>query len=115
MLFFEAVLNPLAALSCHLQGTSVDLPFALASLESFNVAIQALQADDPEKPTELSKFVEDTQRGSRPHFREVKLSGTESSVLKHFNDSRPNYIEAILKCIQGRFCGNVAGRVHADK
>ena len=47
--------------------------------------------------TELSKFVEDTQRGSRPHFREVKLSG------KHFNDSRPNYIEAISKCIQGRF------------
>ena len=56
MLFFEAVLNPLATLSCHLQGSSVDLPFALASLESFKVAIQTLQADDPEKPTVVTLY-----------------------------------------------------------
>lgn len=57
MLFFDSILNPLAALSCHLQGNSSDLPFALASLEAFHLVIQTFQADDPERPSELSKFI----------------------------------------------------------
>ena len=34
MLFFEPPLNPLAARSCHLQGETVDLIFASASIEA---------------------------------------------------------------------------------
>ena len=34
MLFFNALLNPLAALSCHFQGDSVDFLFAIASIEA---------------------------------------------------------------------------------
>ena len=36
------VIFRIIALSCHLQGNSADLPFALAGLEAFHVAIQAL-------------------------------------------------------------------------
>ena len=33
MLFFDSLLNPLPALSCHLQGNASDLPFVLAIVE----------------------------------------------------------------------------------
>lgn len=34
MLFFDSLLNPLAALSCCLQGSSADLPLAVAKLKA---------------------------------------------------------------------------------
>ena len=40
MLFFEALLSPLAALSCHLQGDTVDLLFAFASLEALYATLE---------------------------------------------------------------------------
>ena len=49
MLFFDALLDPLAALSCSLQGTSADLPLAVAKH-----ACLLLKEDTTETPTELS-------------------------------------------------------------
>ena len=39
MLFFDALLDPLAALSCSLQGSSADLPLAVAKLKAFHSAV----------------------------------------------------------------------------
>ena len=103
MLFFEALLNPLAGLSCHLQGSSADLPFALAKLKSFRSRIQTFKADDPENPTELSKFVAATEEEDSPHFRSVKLCRVQLNTLTAFNSSRVKYVGAICGCIDGRF------------
>ncbi len=47
MLFFEALLNPLAGLPCHLQGSSADLPFALAKLKSFTLEFKLSKPTTP--------------------------------------------------------------------
>ena len=39
MLFFDALLDPLAALSCSSQGSSADLPLAVAKLKAFESAV----------------------------------------------------------------------------
>ena len=57
ILFFDALLNPLATLSCHLQGHSADLPFAIANLASVQLIFENLKADNPEVPLELSQFI----------------------------------------------------------
>ena len=49
--------NPLATLSCHLQGHSADLPFAIANLDSVHLILENLKADNPEVPSELSQFI----------------------------------------------------------
>ena len=99
MLFFDSLLNPLAALSCHLQGTASDLPFVLASLEAFYITIQNLKSDDPARPSELSKFVASSVHTDTPCFRNVKLSGAHSTILATFNHSRASYIEALENCL----------------
>ena len=66
MLFFEALLNPLAGLSCHVQGSSADFPFALAKLKSFRSRIQTFKADDPKNPTEHSKFLANCRERGLP-------------------------------------------------
>ena len=48
MLFFNALLNPLATLSCHLQGHSADLPFTIPNLNSVHLILENLKADNPE-------------------------------------------------------------------
>lgn len=63
MLLFYVLLQPLAALFCILQGESVDLMFAMASLESFPASTQSLESEheDREDVSELSKFLRDIQ------------------------------------------------------
>ena len=58
MLFFEALLNPLAILSCNLQGDTVDLVFASARTESLHSSLQRFRSDssDGENVTELARF-----------------------------------------------------------
>ena len=103
ILFFEALLNPLAGLSCHLQGSSADLPFALAKLKSCRSRMQTFKAGDPENPTELSKFVAAAEEEDSPHFCSVKLCRVQPNTLTAFNSSRVKYVDAICRCIHGRF------------
>lgn len=98
---FDSLLNPLAALSCHLQGNASDLPFVLASLEAFYITIQTLRSDDPARPSELSKSVASSVDTGNPCFRNVKLSGPHHDILATFNISCALYIDALE--ISGQF------------
>ena len=82
MLFFNALLNPLATLSCHLQGHSADLPFAIAILDSVHLIFENLKADDPEVPWELSQFIAAAEEDDQLHFQNAKLSGVQPNVLR---------------------------------
>ena len=62
-----------------------------------------MQSDDPDVPSELSKFVEAAQKDDPPHFRDVKLCRMDRNIIRQFDDSRTKYIEAISKCIHNRF------------
>ena len=48
MLFFDALLEPLATLSFSLQGLSADLPLAVAKLKAFQSAVSKLKDDSPD-------------------------------------------------------------------
>ena len=48
VLFFDSLLDPFAALSCCLQGTSADLPLVVAKLKAFHVSVARLKEDSPE-------------------------------------------------------------------
>ena len=48
MLFFDALLEPLAVLSFSLQGSSADLPLAVAKLKAFQSAVSKLKDDSPD-------------------------------------------------------------------
>ena len=61
MLFFDALLDLLAALSCSLQGSSADLPMAVAKLKAFKSIVSKLKEDVPNteviKETKPSRLV----------------------------------------------------------
>ena len=82
MLFFNVLLNPLATLSCHLQGHSADLPFAIANLDSVYLIFENLKVDNPEVPSELSQFIAAAEKDDQLHFQNVKLSGVQPNVLR---------------------------------
>ena len=111
LLFFDALLNRLAALSCHLQGDSVDLLFALASIESLYAAMQRLLSDssDSEKTTELSIFLDSIKASDgngfvdEVSFKGVKLLGVLQTTLTAFQTSHQNYINALTHSLHGRF------------
>ncbi len=54
MLFFDALLDPLASFSCSIQKSAVDLPLAVAKLKSFRSTLTSLKKDSPDISTELS-------------------------------------------------------------
>ena len=80
MLFFNALLNPLATLSCHLQGHSADLPFTIANLDSVHLIFENLKVDNPEVPSELSQCIAAAEKDDQLHFQNVKLSGVQPNV-----------------------------------
>ena len=82
MLFFNALLNPLATLSCHLQGHSADLPFAIANLDWVHLIFESLKADNPEVPSELSQFIAAAEKDDQLHFQNVKLLGGQPNILR---------------------------------
>ena len=95
MLFFNALLNPLATLSCHLQGHFANLPFAIANLVSVHLILENLKADN--------QFIAAAEKDDQLHFQNVKLSGVQPNVLSAFMMSRSLFTEAIRKCIHNRF------------
>ena len=106
MLFFDALINPLASLSCHVQGSSADLLFALAKLEAFHMSLPWLKTDDPEKPTKFLKFIASFSSDGDVHmptFHGVKLRGASPAVLQAFQKSRSKYIDLVSNCVKGRF------------
>ena len=103
MLFFNALLNPLATLSCHLQGHSADLTFNIANLDSVHLILGTLKADNPEVPSELSQFIAAAEKDDQLHFQNIKLSAVQPNVLSAFMMSRSDFTEAIGKCIHNRF------------
>ena len=103
MLFFNVLLNPLATLSCHLQGHSDDLPFTIANLDSVHLILENLKVDNPEVPSELSQFIAAAEKDDQLHFQNVKLSGVQPNVLSAFMMSRSLFTEAIGKCIHNHF------------
>ena len=108
MLFFEALSNPLAALSCHLQGDTVDLLFASASLEALYATLQRFRSPSQDC-TELDRFLSSTRSADgsfiseNVHFKEVKLCNVQESILNAFNTARCTYIDSLLQCLHGRF------------
>lgn len=70
-----------------MQGSSADLPFVLAKLQSFHTRIQSFKADNPEKPSELSKFVAAAKEEDHPQFCNVTLSRVQPNILTAFNTS----------------------------
>ena len=98
-------------LSRHLQGDSVDLLFALASIESLYAAMQRLLSDssDSEKTTELSIFLDSIKASDGNGFvdevslKGVKLMAVLQTTLTAFQASRQNYIDALTHRLHGRF------------
>ena len=110
MLLFFVLLQPLAALSCNLQGESVDLMFAMASLESFHASTQSLESEheDTEDVSELSKFLRgitfvDGKPEAEVEYKNVKLTNVRSDVLTAFHNSRKTYVKRIKECVDTRF------------
>ena len=95
--------NRLATLSCHLQGHSADLPFAITDLGSVHRILENLKTDNPEVPSELSQFIAAAEKDDQLHFQNIKLSGVQPNVLSAFMMWRSLYTEAIGKCIHNRF------------
>eukprot|EP00057_Strongylocentrotus_purpuratus_P017041 XP_011671515.1 PREDICTED: zinc finger protein 862-like [Strongylocentrotus purpuratus] len=107
-LLFYVMLQPLAALSCNLQGESVDLMFAMASLESFHTSMQNLESEheDIEDASELSKFLRDItfQDGkAEVEYKNVRLINVRSDVFTAFQNSRKIYVKKIRECVDARF------------
>lgn len=108
MLFFKALLNPLAALSCHLQGDTVDLLFACASLEALYATLQRFRSPSQDC-TELDRFLSSTKSADgsfiseNVHFKEVKLCNVQESILNAFNTAQCTYIDSLLQYLHGRF------------
>ena len=107
MLFFEALLNPLAALSCNLQGDAVDLLFASASINALYATLQRLKSYRGDG-TELARVLSCTTAADgsfvadNVHFREVKLCNVQESILTAFYTARGTYIDSLLQCLRGR-------------
>ena len=102
MLFFDALLDPLAALSCSLQGTSADLPLAFAKLKAFMSSAAKLKEDTTETPTELSRLVNVTCV-SEVMFRKTKLTGVSTTVQHALKNNRPLLVDKMLACVTNRF------------
>ena len=75
--------NPLATLSCHLQGHSADLPFAIANLDSVHLILETLKAYKPEVPLALSQFIAAAEKDDQLHFQNVKLQAYSQTYLVH--------------------------------
>ena len=103
MLLFDALLDPLAALSCSLQGSSADLPLAIAKLRAFKSIVSKLKDTEVTKETELSRVVAATTCGSEAVFRTIKLQGVTVPVQQAFMKSRPALVDKIVACVQNRF------------
>ena len=109
MLFFEALLNPLAALSCNLQGDTTDLLFATANIESLYLVLHQFRCCASDTTSELSRFLNSVKApdGSwlmdEVSFRGVKLCYVQQSVATAFEAERGKYIDSLTQCLQGRF------------
>ena len=103
MLFFDALLDPLAALSCSLQGSSGDLHLAVAKLKVFHSAVARLKEDEPETSTEVSQLVAAAVDDSEVVFRKLKLNGVSAAVQQGFKKNRPVLIDKMLACVMDRF------------
>ena len=112
MLFFDILLKPLAQLSCSLQSNSIDILFAIASLESFHAQMQMLKKEDHDGNTELTKFVEavlascdgdDMELVENVEFKGVPLNAASPAVLRAFTESKGNVIDKVGECVKGRF------------
>ncbi|XP_014669333.1 PREDICTED: zinc finger protein 862-like [Priapulus caudatus] len=111
MLLFFVLLQPLAALSCNLQGELADLMFAMASLESFHASTANIDSvesehEDTEDVSELSKFLSDItfeDGKAEVEFKNVKLTNVRIDVLTAFHNSRKTYVKKIRECVDTRF------------
>lgn len=88
MLFFDALLDPLVALSCSFQGSSADLPLAVANLKTFESAVAKLKEDTPETSTKLTQLVAAATCEGEAVFCKTKLSGVSTAVRQAFKNNR---------------------------
>ena len=95
-----------------IQGDTVDVLFASASIEALYSSLQRFRSDERDienaTPTELAKFLCCTREAdgsfvSDLHFREVKLCGVQENILSTFKTARVTYTDSLLQCLQGRF------------
>ena len=109
MLFFEALLNPLAALSCNLQGDTTDLLFATANIELLYLVLHQFRCCTSDTTSELSRFLNSVKApdGSwlmdEVSFRGVKLCYVQQSVATAFEAERGKYIDSLTQCLQRQF------------
>ena len=98
MLFFHMLLQPLAAVSCHLQENSVDLLFAIASFESFHTAIDKLSVEGWGNPetSELSKLM---SLDAESTFKGIQLSGNKIAIVSAFKTSILSYVQKLKSCV----------------
>ena len=101
MLFFHMLLQPLAAVSCHLQENSVDLLFAIASFESFHTAIDKLSVEGWGNPetSELSKLM---SLDAESTFKGIQLSGNKIAIVSAFKTSILSYGQKLKSCVYDR-------------
>lgn len=111
MLFFEALLNPLAGFSCSLQADSIDLSISVAKFKALLAALETLK-DDSDKSTELSKFLAGINLANETvEYRGVKLSAFREDVLNNFANTRKKYVKEISECLANRFNDLVSSSV----
>jgi len=104
MLFFDALLDPLASFSCSIQKSAVDLPLAVAKLKSFRSTLTSLKKDSPDISTELSVLASvSTSSGSVVMYRKTQLSRVNQQVQEAFKRNRPLLIDKMLECVANRF------------
>ena len=109
MLFFETLLNPLAALSCNLQGDTTELLFATANIESLYLVLHQFRCCASDTTSELSRFLNSVKGpdGSwlmdKVSFRGVKLCYVQQSIATAFEVECGKYIDNLTWCLQARF------------
>ena len=111
MPLFEALPNPLAALCCNLQGDSVDVLFAIASMDSLYTVLKRFESDSSasENTTELSRLLNYTMAlGGSPladdeQLRGVKLCSVQKSIVTAFQTDHVKYVDSTTQCLQRTF------------
>ena len=113
LLFYHILLQPLSTLSCHLQGESVNLLFAISTLRSFYAQLEKLKAKGQERedtqesqvpPTELSKLIKSLNtETNEAYYKGVKLSGrNKQQILRAFKSSYDEHIDRLIECMKDR-------------
>ena len=94
----------------NLQGNSTDLLLASSKRKAFTASLETLRQDNPELPTELSKFIVPVAAAAvedepeLPTFRGVRLNKShQGSVLDAFSRFTATCISSLKHCVADRF------------